>query len=229
MNEFLISLCSSRFPTGVEPLVVQFPSGCIVYALDGSGSWGTGAEASAWFRNWIAEESDDSITSPQKVTELLAAGIRAIPHEITECDFHWAFSVAVAICQSKCVQVGASGSIAAIGIRLNGFERLFVPNMLVDELISRGSISRNDAHFQKYRRICCGPFFGFDNNHELNWSAPFQLCDGDRVVLGDAVLPDFLDNRKFTFTTAVETRDAIENYGGSSTPTVIVDHPVTGG
>ena len=225
----MILVCANRFASGVEPLVVNRAGVCIVYAFDGSGSWGAGAEAAAWFRNWIAKESDGASTSPETIMELLAAGIRALPSEITGCDFHWEFSLAVAICRTDTVQVGASGSIAALAIRSKGFDRLFVPKRLVDELVTHGTILPAEGKNHQYRRIFCGPFIGADNNPELHWCAPISLFDGDRLVLADAALPHLLEKYDFTFGNAVELRDAIEKYGVSTTPTVILDNHANAG
>jgi hypothetical protein len=220
----LISVSANRFSGAVEPLVVNTRHGQVVYALDGSGSWGTGVEAAAWFREWIASNSKVFEPSPQSVTEALVTAIQSLPDDITDCEFHWSFSLAVAICGSDTVQIGSSGSLAAIALCPNELKHLFVPTRLIEELVSHGTISADEAQSHKYARIISSPFFGADNGAELQWSDPIPWCDDDRVVLGDAALPRFLEAHEFTFRTAIELRDAIEGFGGSSTSTVIV-HP----
>lgn len=223
-----ISVCRNRYSNGVEPLVVETQTGCVVYAFDGSGSWGTGGEAAAWFREWIATKSRISPQSVDAVTDLLSAAIRELPPEIVDCDgFGWAFSLAVIICRDGTVQVGSSGSVAALAVRSESIDRLFAPSRLVDELVKCGTISADEVENHKYRSVISSRFFGADDSPELQWCQPIPLCDGDRIVVGHAATPRFLETHAFRFTSATELRDAIENYGGSSTATVIVSRDST--
>jgi len=221
----LISTCPNRFAQGVDALVIKTGGGYLVYVLDGTGSWGAGVEAAAWFRWWISSESSSSVYSPAAVMKLLAAGLRVLPRDLSDDGFHWSFSLAVAICGSNSIQIGASGSIAAVAMSAAGIDRLFAPRRLVDDLVTQGTIALDEAETHKYRRIICGPFFGQDNTAELEWSREVAWSDCNRVVLGDAALPRFLDTHEFVFETAIQLRDAVELFGGASMPTVILTPP----
>ena len=229
----LIAACPNRFNNGVAPIV--FPRDgeqAALFAFDGSGSWGSGAETTAWFREWIAatvRDSDD--LTPEAVNETLVAAIRELPSDLTDCDFGWTFSLAVILCRQDTVHVAASGSFAAIALNSRGIERLVVPTRLVDELVAHGTISAEEAETHRYRRIICSPCFGADNLPRLIWSQPISWAPGDRIALGDAALPRFLETRDFRLdpNNPIQLRDAVERYGGSSTSTAIVGFPACSG
>lgn len=234
----MIATCKSRYSDSVEPLVVPKPNGQVaVYCFDGSGAWGNGNEAAAWFREWVALRSGESDEiSPSAINGLLRAGIRVIPSSVTDCEYHWAFSLSVVICSPQEVYVGGSGSFAVVALRGLEMERLRAPMRLVDELVARGEISPDQAKTHRFRRVICRHAvgvgaFGMNDEVDLAWSQPSKWADGDRIVIGDAALPKYLEKVDFELQTSIasEIRDAVEAYGGSSAPTAVIGFPETSG
>lgn len=229
----MIAACSHRFPAAVDPLVIRKPNGQVIaFVMDGCGSWGAGDEAAAWFREWIAErECDSDEATPETITASLHSAIKALPTAIRDCDFHWSFSLTVAICRIDSIVIGGAGSVAAVAIRPSGIDRLFVPVRLVDELLARGTISRDEVKNHKYGKVICSPFFGVDDKPELNWSSEVFCAPGDRVILADVAVFSLLEaDASFADTTdPVTLRDAIESYGGSSSGTAILQFPINSG
>jgi len=218
----VITACSNRYPNGVEPLVYSKPSGPeALFLFDGSGSWGSGAEAAAWFREQIAGKfrNPDEI-SPNSVNQTLTDLIPTLPKQIAEED--WSFSLAVVIIERTAIHVGALGSISVLALRGNSLMRLYSPVRLVDELVSSGRITVAEAETHQFRRMISSTFFGAEGAC-LNWSEA-SLLD-DKIILGDAALPRFLELQAvpFNFDDVNELRDDVERYGGTSSPTGIID------
>lgn len=222
----MISACPNRYTDCVEPLVYSRSDGQeALFLFEGSGSWGAGAKAAAWFREHIADRHEAStVFTPDSITETLTYLIHRLPKQFSEDDFGWQFSLAVAIVGHNKVYVSAAGSFSAVvtHARTNTVEHLVKPIRLVDELVLRGNIPASEAKTHPLRHIVCGPFFGMERVVPLIWTEHSLLRSGDRIVLGDPALPSFFDTVPFDPLEVKMLRDEIERFGGRSSPTAIV-------
>lgn len=219
----LIDAVSSRHYGSTEPLLLHPKNEqSALLMFDGSGSWGTGVEAASWFRDWPA--MNGNCESREAVNASLRCGIDHLPLTITDDDFHWSFSIVVAIVQNGTVQIGASGGFAAVMHSNSSIKPLFTPARFIDELVAHGHVSESDAEGHKYANILCGPFFGVDDQVNLTWSGPRQLYSDSQVLIGGPALQRYL-TANVTSLSQIDPQslhDAVDRYAGVSTPTAII-------
>lgn len=195
---------------------------------DGSGSWGTGVEAAAWFRHWLANslKGGDTITTTT-ITEILQAGIERLPLHIKNDDFHWTFSVVAMIADKATIQLGTCGGFAVSTLSPSQVVSLFAPIRLIDQLVQQGVVREAEAESHKWGRIICGPFFGVGNQDDLIWIHPIATARQTQILIGESGLHRYLQAQPCPKwqTDPLALRDAVEKFSGRSAPTAILSIP----
>ena len=225
----MIVACPSRYVGSAEPLILQNQHGqTILFISDGSGSWGNGVEAAAWFREWFALNQNAERVTPATVTSTLQAGIRELPQSISNDAYGWSFSIVIVIIDENMIQVGCCGGLAVTAVSDESVCPLFMPARLIDELVARGDVLESEAEKYKFSRLIGGPFFGPDclnGVEELHWVAPIVRSSYALVAVGDPALPRYLDTfsrHDLLLTDPIALRDAVEVFGKGSAPTAII-------
>ncbi|WP_437828058.1 hypothetical protein [Sorangium sp. So ce1153] len=223
----MIDVCAGRYKSSTPPLVrcSSDDRSQIVVLFDGSGSWGTGAEAAAWCRESLAANlAVGPDFTHTEFTQALEAAAATLSDVTRANEWGWSFSVAAIVIRDSVVYGLAAGGFS-IGLLREGapMRRLFAPDRLVDELVRTGQLSHGDAKTSTYRRILLSPCFG-DKPDALRTRAQEALQPGDRVILGDPDLLDLLATLPpdAPVPRAIELRDRVEQLGGQSCPTAVL-------
>jgi hypothetical protein len=193
--------------------------------VDGSGSWGPGIEAAAWFRDWLASaHKNDNTISTTDVTTALRAGIEQLPSVVIDDDFHWTFSIVAVIADDTTIRMGACGAFAAAAVSRSLIDRLLTPARPIDELVTRGHVSESEAECHKHSNMLSGPFFGVDGQDDLIWIPPIENPPETQVIIGDSGLQRYLESQRSheLQTDPVAIRDAVEQFCGRSAPTAVL-------
>lgn len=221
----MIVACRNSYAHGAEPLLFDTPLQSVLYMTDGSGSWGAGVEAAAWFREWLAEtHDDDNLVTSTSINAALRRGIECLPARIAGCDDGWSLSIVAAIVENHEIQLGVSGGFAAVAVSPSHIHRLFTPRRLVDELVAQGVVTELEAATHRYARVLCGPFFGDSENGDLTWLAPITIGSESRIMIGESGLQRYLEANQAQKRQCdpVELRDVVEEFSGHSSPTAII-------
>jgi hypothetical protein len=195
---------------------------------DGSGSWGSGVEAAAWFRDWLAERHHDAeLVTPETVAATLRAGIRELPPAISNDLYHWSFSVIAVIADEFMIQLGACGGLAAVAVSGLRVEPLITPTRAIDELIAQGHVTPVDAERHKFANLLSGPFFGVDGSDQMRWISPVAKADYSLIAIGESSMPRYLSTRGQTQfpSDPIVLRDSVEAFSGRCAPTAIITLP----
>lgn len=225
----LISACTSRYAGTADPLIIETPSQTVLFMTDGSGSWGSGVEVAAWFRDWLAyaHKGADTVTATT-IAKALQAGIEQLPSHIKNDDFGWwSFSIVAMIVDKTTIQIGACGAFAASTISPSQVVPLFAPARLIDQLVEQGVIRESEAESHKWSRIISGPFFGADNHIDLIWIHPIATTRQTQILIGESGLNRYLQAQPSPKwqTDPLVLREAVEKFSGRSAPTAILSMP----
>ena len=217
------STCTSRHRGAAEPIVWSSASARGVILLDGSGSWGAGAEAAAWIRHALAERLPDEEIEPKTVSAELTRAIAQLPDSISGDELGWHFSIAAVLFGGTHVQVTALGVFSILLIHNQEARPLVTAKRLIDDLVAAGHLSRAEAEQHEYRKILVGPFFG-PGATELCWSEPVPVSSADQILIGDASIITCVAAHAslLQIRHALALRDELERLGGHSCPTAIL-------
>lgn len=222
----MIAACPSCYFGAADPLIIQTATGqTVLYMVDGSGSWGLGVEAAAWFRDWLALAHDSGkAVGRLSVTAALQLGMERMPAEFVDDDFGCVFSIVAAIVDDHIIQLGACGGFASVAVSQSKIQRLITPVRLIDELVVRGLVPESEAEWDKRADILCGPFLALDGQNDLIWLDPVPNTRGTQILIGAPGLPRYLESKHLYEwqTDPVKLRDAVELFSRRSAPTAII-------
>jgi hypothetical protein len=220
----VIAACASRFDRDCPPLVWPAPAAHVgLVLLDGVESWGSGAEAAAWTREYLARRFEQGPpTSPEELSEALRRAIGAMPASISGDPWGWSFSAAAVLVRGAQLHAASMGRHAIIVVGSRGTTILATPPRVIDDLVAAGHVAAADAERHELSGVLKGPLLG-ETWIDLAWSPAIDVADGDLVIVGDAALPRLLRFHRLDVSTdAVRVRDAVEQYAGRSASTAII-------
>jgi hypothetical protein len=212
-----IQCCPGRYP-GSTPIFAKRSSDgarALLVLLDGSGSWGFGAEAAnACFARLDASKIDYHATVGDVHAELEGALAHA-PQEWEEEGYD--FSLAILIVAGNTAVVAARGGLAVTRLLAGGGrEFVHLPQRLVDQLRDRG-VDHSVLSNHPGRHILVGPFVS--GLGSLPSPTYVQAEQGDRLVVSSYGLADLKSELRGD---ACTLRDTLDRAGFFSRPTAII-------
>lgn len=148
----------------IEPprvFVLERTDQVIAAIVDGSGSWGSGQEAADRVRNLLAEKWSGverwSIDALEEDVSMVAS---STPKSLRDSEFGWSFSATCLLWADGLMQCAAAGLYRVDVVTKNSMETLFMPRMLVDQLLENKTLSPEAAETFEHRHVCLGPFVG---------------------------------------------------------------------
>ncbi len=166
--------------------VIENGAQAVAAIVDGSGSWGHGAEAADRARDLLA---DRWRRFEGWSSELLAHDISEValstPDSLRDRDFGWSFSVTAVSFEGDAVECVAAGLYRVDVLGAQGTMSVFRPEMAVDRLLADGQLSLEGVDGSAVRDVCLGPFVGDDDRVQLT-TARLSLGSSETLLVTNA-------------------------------------------